>query len=166
MDKKVLVWSFRGRDSGHCHDFLVCIILFQDCDWVSLHHLDCFANAPSTIAASMLRQSIFGSLDFFSDQSLKVSHPILGISTNGMFVQHGSSSLLAILHTQSLALVVLVTSNSCDCCCLFVACANLHLCCFLSLCCHITHTFWCNWVVKKSIYTLRRTRWRLKGSVG
>ncbi len=144
MDKKVLVWSFRGRDSGHCHDFLVCIILFQDCDWVSLHHLDCFANAPSTIAASMLRQSIFGSLDFFSDQSLKVSHPILGISTNGMFVQHGSSSPLAILHTQSLALVVLVTSNSCDCCCLFVACTNLHLCCFLSLCCHITHTFWCN----------------------
>ncbi len=165
MDKKVLVWSFRGRDSGHRHDFLVCIILFQDCDWVSLHHLDCFANAPSTIAASMSRQSILGSLDFFSNQSLKVSHPILGTSTNGMFVQHGSSSPLAILHTQPLALVVLVTSNSCDCCCLFVACTNLHLCGFPSLkfcwlkpegCslsvqrnrdlsnCHITHTFWCN----------------------
>jgi hypothetical protein len=41
----------------------------------------------------MLRQSIFGSLDFFSNHSLKVSHPILGISTNGMFVQHGSSSI-------------------------------------------------------------------------
>jgi hypothetical protein len=80
----------------------------------------------------MLRQSIYGSLDFFSNQSLKVSHPILGISTNGMFVQHGSSSPLAILHTQSLALVVLVTSNSCDCCCLLVACTNLHPCGFLS----------------------------------
>ncbi len=41
IDKKVLVWSFRGRDSGHWHDFLVCIISFQDCDWVSFHHLDC-----------------------------------------------------------------------------------------------------------------------------
>ncbi len=78
-------------------------------------------------AASRSTGSIFGSWGLFFNRSLiDRRDPILGISTNGVFVQHGSP--FAIFTWSIPASCDSLTSNSCDRCCLRLACTGLHLC--------------------------------------